>query len=373
MEISSRIKVFGTAINELRRLVGATQPSVIPAASMLLFSADPEKGLTITGTDLETEQVYYFPEIRLSERESALIPAKKFFDICKLFEEDKEICMKLGEKKSEIEVDGAHYELNSMPADEFPEFAKKEDGFSITISLSELFHLISKTLFSMPQNDARYYLNGLFLEVKNGHLVAVTTDGHRLSLAKTPIKDKPKDDQNINVILPAKLASCLSDILSGRDGEATATLCSSQAHFQFSDMEISTKVIEGTYPNYEKILPKDLPKKINVDKSELKRNLRRITAISNGESSFGASFNFNEEALKMVAKNKNQERVELQQTIKDNKDKLEIAFNVYYLSDILSVIDSSEILCEFKDNQSTAQFREESSDSTLYIVMPLRV
>lgn len=371
MEITFENKLLGTAIGELRRLVGSTQTSVVPSASMLLFSVDPKNGLKITGTDLQTEQVYYFPTITSKTKEAALVSARKFFDICRLFDDNKEISMVLTEDKSEILIGDVCYELLSLPIDEFPEFKKEEGGSSITINSSDLNHLVSKTLFSMPQKDARYYLNGLFLEVKDNHLISITTDGHRLSMAKTPV-EKPPGDQKINAILPAKLASYMPDVLSFREGGVEITFYSSQVHFKFSDMEITTKVVDGTYPDYERILPKDLPKRIHINRNEFRRNLNRIKAISTGEESFGANFNFNQETLEIKAENSNKEKVHLKQTIENNKEKLEISFNIHYLADVFSVVDSEEVVCEFKDGQSTAQLRESMSESTLYIVMPLR-
>ena len=167
MKISFKNKMIETAVGELRKLVGGSQVSIIPSASMLLFSASPQDGLTITGTDLQTEQVYHFPDITSDVKGSALVPARKFFDICRLFEEDKDISMVLSDDKTSIEIGDANYELLSLPTDDFPEFKREDSGFSISINLAELHHLISKTSFSMPQNDARYYLNGLLLEIKS--------------------------------------------------------------------------------------------------------------------------------------------------------------------------------------------------------------
>lgn len=372
MEISFKNALIEKAVAELRRLVGGSQASIIPSASMLFFSMEAGEGLTIKGTDLQTEQTYRFPNILCDSQGSALVSARKFFDICRLFEGDKEISLLLDEDKSKISVGGAQYELLSLPTDEFPEFSREEEGFTININLSELHHIVSKTLISMPQNDARYYLNGLFLEVKDGFLVAVSTDGHRLSLAKTPIKEKPGEEPP-KAILPAKLVSYLPEILSDREGEVELTICPSQVHFKLDGMEITTKVLEGTYPNYAKILPKNLPKKIRVDRNEFRRNLMRVVAISNGESSFGANFVFDEGLLKIRAENNDKEKVQIEQALQDNKENLEVAFNVHYLNAIFSVVGSSEVLCEFKDGQSTAQFREDTSESTLYIVMPLRI
>jgi DNA polymerase-3 subunit beta len=261
------------------------------------------------------------------------------------------------------------FSLTTLPAAEFPTVDDINAGHSIAVSQAVLARLLEKTHFSMAQQDVRYYLNGLLLETAGKALRAVATDGHRLALCEVTLEDDKAPEQQ--VIVPRKGVLELQRLMSG-EGALTVELGTNHVRIQLEGIRFTSKLIDGRFPEYERVIPQDNSNSLVADRNLFKSALQR-TAILSNEKYRGIRLVIRKGAMLLQAHNPEQEEAEEELEIQYDGEEIEIGFNVNYLLDALGAIESDEVNLAVVDGNSSCLLREPGKDDCKYVVMPMRL
>ena len=331
------------------------------------------KTLSLTGTDLEVELVGRVELDAAGVDGEVTVPARKLVDICKSLQEGSTIEFALESGKATVKAGRSRFTLSTLPAADFP--AVEGGAGSVALSLDQTLvkQLIDGTAFAMAQQDVRYYLNGLYLEILGGRLRVVATDGHRLALATAPALVEAGDT---GVIIPRKGVLELSRLL---DGEAPLELSIGTNHVRAANEQFTftSKLVDGKFPDYERVIPKNADKSVIGERGELKQAFTR-TAILSNEKYRGVRLKFSDNNLDITANNPEQEQAEEVVGVQYSGGELEIGFNVSYLLDVLSVLEQAQVRLSLSDEASSALLENaeapsEGEPERLYVVMPMRL
>jgi DNA polymerase-3 subunit beta len=339
----------------------------LPILSNILLSLDGEQ-LSLTGTDLEVELVGRVVTSSASGSGDITVPARKLVDICKSLPEGSEIEFSVGSGKATVKAGRSRFTLSTLPASDFPTVDSAEGDLSLSLAQAQLKRLIDRTAFAMAQQDVRYYLNGMFLEVADGRLRMVATDGHRLALCTAP---EPVTAADAGVIVPRKGVLELARLLDG-DGEVTLALGSNHIRAETEQFSFTSKLVDGKFPEYERVLPKSPDKTLVGDRQELRQAFTR-TAILSNEKYRGVRLKLSEGSLEITANNPEQEQAEEVVAVEYAGAPLEVGFNVSYLLDVLGVLDGKTVRFSLGDSASSALMEEAEAGDSVYVVMPMRL
>ena len=337
-------------------------------ANVLLVARNGQ--VAITATDLEVELVAS-AEVNVQTPGEVTVPGRKLFDICRALPENAEIAISLSGEKLSVRSGKSKFSLTTLPAAEFPTVEEINAGESLALPRESLARLLEKTHFSMAQQDVRYYLNGLLLESRKAHLRAVATDGHRLALCQVELgrADAPEKQ----VIVPRKGILELQRLISGGgDDELRIELGSNHIRIQLPGIRFTSKLVDGRFPEYERVIPKDTGNQLSADRQLLKGALQR-TAILSNEKYRGIRLIIRKGNVVLQAHNPEQEEAEEEVEIEYDGDDIEIGFNVSYLQDALGAIDSERVTVSVVDGNSSCLLREPGNDDCKYVVMPMRL
>lgn len=342
----------------------------LPVLSNILIVVDGDQ-LSLTGTDLEVELVGRVTLKEPGESGEITVPARKIMDICKTLPEESTIKIQQDGDKLIIKAGRSRFSLSTLPATDFPNVEEKPQNLEFMIVQDKLRHLIERTSVAMAQQDVRYYLNGMLFEIQSGVLKAVATDGHRLALCQTAADISIGDLQQ--VIIPRKGILELNRLSSEGEEAVKVVLSSNHIRAITKDFTFTSKLVDGKFPDYSQVIPKDGTKKLVVDREELRQVLSRAAILSN-EKYRGVRLIVQDELLQVFANNPEQEEAEESMPIDYQGEQLEIGFNVSYLLDVLTVTDSTNIQVTLSDSNSSALIEEvvDESDS-IYVVMPMRL
>jgi len=335
-------------------------------ANVLLVAKDGE--LAITATDLEVELVATTPA-DVEAAGEVTVPGRKLLDICKALPNDAEISVALSGDKLSVKSGRSKFSLTTLPAAEFPTVEDINAAESVELSQALLGKLLEKTHFAMAQQDVRYYLNGLLLETGKNVLRSVATDGHRLSLCEVAIDNSALPEQQ--VIVPRKGVLELQRLMSG-EGDLKIELGSNHVRIQLDGIRFTSKLIDGRFPEYERVIPKDTSNKLSADKETFKGALQR-TAILSNEKYRGIRLMIRGGGIVLQAHNPEQEEAEEALEIEYHGDDIEIGFNVNYLLDALGAIETDTVSLALVDGNSSCLLREPGNDDCKYVVMPMRL
>jgi DNA polymerase-3 subunit beta len=324
--------------------------------------------LSLTGTDLEVELVGRVELASSGVDGEVTVPARKLVDICKTLPDGSEIEFTVEAGKATVKAGRSRFTLSTLPASEFPSVEEGQGELSLQLPQALVKRLIERTAFAMAQQDVRYYLNGMLLEIKSGRLRMVATDGHRLALCTAP---EAVDAGDAAVIIPRKGVLELSRLL---DGEENVRLVIGSNHVRASNEQytFTSKLVDGKFPEYERVLPKSPDKAVIGDRLELKQAFTR-TAILSNEKYRGVRLKLSNDALEITANNPEQEQAEEIVNVEYQGDNLEVGFNVSYLLDVLSVLDGNKVRLSLADSASSALLEEAEAGDSLYVVMPMRL
>jgi DNA polymerase-3 subunit beta len=313
-----------------------------------------------------------------ADNESTTVSARKLVDILKALPTNDEVTLSLAAQKLSITQNRSKFSLQTLSATEFPTVARS-DQFPARVQLSQkdtkrLLHLVS---FSMAQQDIRYYLNGMLIVVDKNHLKAVATDGHRLAFAQIAISNSEKiqlSDQadKIEVIIPRKAISELQKTLRDDDQEVTIEISSNQARFILDDLEILSKLIEGRFPDYQRVIPQNHNKKIDFDRELLLGALARV-AILTSDKFKGVRLILSSEQLRISSTNAEQEEAQEDIAIDYQGEILDIGFNVQYLIEVLTTLHTDTVCLSLLDQNSSALLTTATDPDFRYVVMPMRI
>jgi DNA polymerase-3 subunit beta len=335
-------------------------------ANVLLVAKDGD--LAITATDLEVELVAN-TGVQVDAPGEVTVPGRKLLDICRALPDDAEVAISQSGDKLMVRSGRSKFTLTTLPAAEFPTVEDINAGQSIGVSQALLGRLLEKTHFSMAQQDVRYYLNGLLLETGNGALRGVATDGHRLALCEAALEgDKVPAQQ---VIVPRKGVLELQRLMSG-EGDLTIELGTNHVRIQLDGIRFTSKLIDGRFPEYDRVIPQDNSNALTADRSLFRGALQR-TAILSNEKYRGIRLIIRKGNMVLQAHNPEQEEAEEELEIQYDGEEIEIGFNVNYLLDALGAIESDEVTLAVVDGNSSCLLREPGKDDCKYVVMPMRL
>jgi DNA polymerase-3 subunit beta len=325
--------------------------------------------LKMTGTDLEVELVGLLPLEGNVVAGRTTVPAKKFLDICKGLPDGAAISIEVDGERMTIRSGRSRFVLSILSADDFPNIENWQSEIEFVLPQHQLRSVIESTQFSMANQDVRYYLNGMLFETDKDYLRTVATDGHRLAVSSRQINiDLPTKQ----VIVPRKGVVELLRIIEANDEPVTIQIGESLLRASINNAIFTTKLVDGRFPDYQRVLPRGGDKVIVTSRLELKQALARASILSN-EKFRGVRFNFSTNELKITANNPEQEESQEIVDLSYQYDDLEIGFNVSYVLDALNALKSDEIRFTLGDANSSGLIESSDSSESMYVVMPMRL
>jgi DNA polymerase III subunit beta len=355
-------------LGPLQSVIGVVERrQTMPVLSNVLLSARNNR-LSITGSDLEVELVAA-KNLAVSQAGEVTVPGRKFLDICRAIPEKTEVTLSTEGDRLTIRAGRSRFTLSTLPAVEFPVIEEINAQQTLTVSQGEFRRLIDKTHFSMAQQDVRYYLNGMMLEADGKQLRAVATDGHRLALCETELQAPAKTKQQ--VIVPRKGVLELQRVL-GTEGHIELAIGTNHVRAQVGDIRFTSKLIDGRFPEYGRVIPANANRVIDADREVLRQALQR-TAILSNEKFRGIRLTIKPDSLTLQAHNPEQEEAEEQVEVTYAGDEIEIGFNVNYLLDALAAIDGDRVHIGLTDSNSSCLVTAPGVNSARYVVMPMRL
>jgi len=341
----------------------------LPILSNVLFSKQVES-VSFLATDIEI-QITARTEIKASgEGQSVTVGARKLLDILRALPESAEVVLQMQDKRMLVKAGRSRFALQTLPAADFPMLAKPAgDSSSFSVPQKSLRKLIGLVQYAMAQQDIRYYLNGLLMVVDEGELKLVATDGHRLAYASMELGGGASKQE---VIVPRKTVLELAKLLSDTEEEVSVELSATQASFRFGSIELVSKLIDGKFPDYGRVIPAQEKNRLVTDREALRQALLRAAILSN-EKFRGVRWVLGDGLLKIVSSNAEQEEAQEELEVNYAGDQIDIGFNVNYLLDVLNNVSGAELECSFGDSSSSALIRFPTEPNFKYVVMPMRI
>ena len=340
----------------------------LPILSNVLLETD--KGiLTLLATDIEI-QITAQTKTESEENTAITVGARKLQDILRSLPESSEVSLTLIDKRLQLKAGKGRFNLQTLPAEDFPRMAITDDQpTQLVVTQKQLKKLFALVQYAMAQQDIRYYLNGLLLITKGNELRVVATDGHRLAYASGVLNESLP---SMEVILPRKTVLELSKQLNDSEELVEIILTPNQARFKFNSIEFISKLIDGKFPDYERVIPKNHNKIIKISRNQLIQLLQRVAILTN-EKFRGVRLLLNENSLKIISNNTEQEEAQEEIEIEYLGEPFDVGFNVTYLLDILSNVSDEIIELHLADANSSALFILPSNENFKYVVMPMRI
>jgi len=356
-------------LNPLQQIIGAVERrQTLPILGNVLIKSSSGT-LSLTATDLEIE-MFSSVEVDSSEDFQITLPARKLLDICKALADESNIEFSIEENKVTLNSGRSRFLLASLPAKDFPGLDDIVEQHSFTIKQGELKTLLEKTSFAMAQQDVRYYLNGILMEISTDLVKMVATDGHRLALSELKTDISINDEKQI--IIPRKAVLELARLLESSDSPTKIILSQNHIRVEAGALVFTSKLIDGKFPDYNRVIPVDGNKTLKVNRESLKRSMNRIAILSN-EKYRGIRLTLAPGNLAIQANNPDQEEAEEELSVDYDEAEIEIGFNVTYLIDVLNVLQSEDVDIKLKDANSSCIISDSEDSSSLYVVMPMRL
>lgn len=352
----------------LQAVIGVVERrQTMPILANVLLAVHEGK-LSITATDLEVELVAA-TEVTVQHPGDITVPGRKFLDILRSLPADVPVSVATEGDKIGIRAGRSRFSLSTLPAGDFPVIEDIHAQQKVKVPRAELKRLLDKTHFSMAQQDVRYYLNGMLMEVDGKSLRAVATDGHRLAICETELAGKA--GPALQVIVPRKGVLELQRILD-QEGDAEVSIGANHIRAMIGDVRFTSKLIDGKFPEYNRVIPAAPAHAVRADRDQLRAALQR-TAILSNEKYRGIRISMRTNMLMVKAHNPEQEEAEEEIEVTYGGVELEVGFNVNYLLDALSAIDGAEVELGVTDSNSSCLIRSPGSSAVRYVVMPMRL
>ncbi len=327
--------------------------------------------LTLVGSDLETEITTKVENVSGQDGKTT-VSARKLFDICRSLKNEAILTLATeSEGKMIVSAGKSRFTLQTLSADDYPRLEETQWKNEFSLQQKQLNNLLTKTSFSMAQQDVRYFLNGLLLEIHNDHILSVATDGHRL--AKTQISTEGTGVEFVQSIVPRKAVLEIGKFLdAGSEDPVDVKLNASHISITSGNFMFISKLIDGRFPDYEKVIPANLDKHIIINRENLIEILSRAAILSN-EKFRGVSLALDNNLLQVRSHNPDQEHAKDEMEVNYSDTAIEIGFNVSYLLEALRACDSENIDLGLLDPNTSCTFHAEGSNDTLYLIMPMRL
>jgi DNA polymerase III subunit beta len=336
-------------------------------SNLLLTKAGGE--LSFLATDIEV-QISTKAQCEAGNDVTTTVAARKLLDILRALPGNSQVSLELNNKKLNIKAGKSRFSLQTLAAEDFPTVAQATDfKASFSIGQKSLKALLALVQYAMAQQDIRYYLNGLLLIVENGQAKVVATDGHRLAYAALAIDAQVERHE---VIIPRKTVIELERLLEDSDEPIRIDIASSQVRFQFANVELVSKLVEGKFPDYNRVIPQGYKNAFSIAREELIGCLQRAAILTN-EKFKGVRCVVGDGSLKISCTNTDQEEAQEEAEIDYSGDTIDIGFNVTYLLDVLTHIKSETITVSLGDANSSALITTPDNAEFKYVVMPMRI
>ena len=345
--------------------------STLPILSNVLLDASNSK-LTITATDLDLIFIHQINNVEILEEGKTTTSSSIMFDIVRKFSPDKKINLLMNnDSKLQLESEQSIFNLNCINSSEFPLTDENFNQNDFTINSKHFLKLLNKCKFSVSSDETRHYLSGIYFhqtEVDDKiYLTAVATDSHRMSISKIRIKEKINFDP---IILPKKTIFQLCNLLESYDGDLKISNLKSKIKFELTSSILISKLIDGKFPNYIQVIPKNNQKKLETDLKPFLGSIDRVASVSLDKKD-GVKFQISQDNLKLSVNNTNSGDGNETLDVKFNYE-LEISFNSRYLIDVASQLEGDKIELFFNDTGSPALIKDPSDFDSIYVVMPMK-
>ena len=359
-----------TILKPLQVVIGIVErKQTLPILSNVLMEKEPGK-IRFTATDLEIQITTTIETEDNDGKVSAItVGGKKLQEILRILPEQSKITIEAKENKAQIKTNKSRFSLQTLPAQDFPKLSNQlADAKKIILNQSVLKALLLSVQYAMAQQDVRYYLNGVLLIVEGNKLKVVATDGHRLAFNAGNIEGNYEKQE---IILPRKAVSELSKLLSDSDEKIELEFSTQQVKATFSGITLITKVIDGKFPDYERVIPK-YDNHLSMNRMQVQQALQRAAILSN-EKFRGVRFVLTEKNLSIISSNSEQEEAQEEIETDYHGEAIDIGFNVNYLMDGLNNISSELAIFSFGDPNSSILITTAENEEFRYVVMPMRI
>ena len=349
----------------------------LPILSNIILEAKDDK-LILSSTNLD---IYCSDKIKAEVLQSGevSVSAVTFFEIIKRLPSGSEVLMIMEEGENEIRLTcgRSKFNLSTLKTDDFPIISDSDLSTNFVLSADELVRIIDKTKFAVSNEETRYYLNGIFLHKAERNSIqflrAVATDGHRLAQYDIPLPQGAEDITGI--IIPKKTIYELRKVLDDANGDVSVSLNENKIKFSFNDLKVVSKVIDGTFPDYTKVIPQKNDKNFKTNNSDLKNAIDRVSAVAANEESKSKAIKFCIENNSLSLSVESQSKGSANEMIDVNYsgDKVDIGFNSKYIIDICNEVDGDEISISLSDSISPAIILDKTDENLFFVLMPMRI
>lgn len=363
MERAALLAALGHVQNVVERR------NTIPILSNVLMSAN-DGVVNFTATDLDIE-VTEAAEGNVSAPGDVTAPAHTLYDIARKLPDGSEVSLMIGaDGRLEVDAGRSHFTLPLLPPGDFPKMTA--DGFThnFTLGAKDLARLIDKTKFAISTEETRYYLNGIYFHAAEGKLRTVATDGHRLALAEMPL---PAGAENLpGIIIPRKTVTELRRLIDGSDGEIALSVSEAKIRFTVGSAVLTSKLIDGTFPDYDRVIPKGNDKELVIDNKVFASAVDRVATIS-AEKSRSIKLTLDGDTLTLAVNNPEHGDANEDLMVDYGHEPLEIGFNAKYLLDVTAQIEGRDIHFHLSDPAAPALVKDTEDPDAVFVLMPLRV
>lgn len=342
----------------------------LPILANILLRKEGNR-VSFVSTDIEV-QITTHAEFGVGgSSEATTVAARKLLEILRALPDTGEVTLGYAANKLSVQAGKSRFALQTLAAGEFPTVAQPAEwAASYTLPQKSLRHLLNMVHFAMAVQDIRYYLNGMLLVFDAGQARGVTTDGHRLAYHATACDTGSADKQE--VIIPRKTVLELLRLLDDSDEPVTIDVAPAQIRFCFGQVEFISKLVEGKFPDYQRVIPQGYTKQFELDRDHLLRTLQRV-AILTTDKFKGVRMQLEQHTMKVSASNAEQEEAQEEVEIDYDFDALDVGFNVTYLLDVLSNLKTEKVRWAVGDANSSALITLPDDDNFKYVVMPMRI
>jgi DNA polymerase-3 subunit beta len=341
----------------------------MPVLSNILLDAQTDR-LILTGTNMEVELICTLDTAAIEKTGKITVPARKLSDICRSLPAEASLELSLEGEKMHLRSGKSHFTLATLPADQFPNTEDSRHDLALTFAQHDFKKMLDATAFAMAQQDVRYYLNGMLLEIGNLYVRMVATDGHRLALSTLATDQEMQAEKQ--VIVPRKGIVELARLLSDSNEHITIAISDNHIFSTIGNFKFTSKLIDGKFPDYNRVIPKGGDKVMIADRNELKSMLSRASILSH-ENIRGIQLHLTHNQLQVFANNPEHEQAEDCLEVGYSGEDLQIGFNVSYLIDVMNVLSSENIKMTMLNANSSALIESLDDDGNLYVIMPMRL
>jgi DNA polymerase-3 subunit beta len=358
-------------LHTLQRVIGIVDKKhTIPILSNFLLNIIDEKVELIT-SDSEIQVKTHLITQKNEQNFSTTVSARKILDILKSLPSEKQVSISENQNKITLQCGKSRFVLQTLPAIDFPLIHESEQSIGrFFIPQNTLKKMISKVSFSMAVNDVRYYLNGVFLVVDENKLCMVATDGHRLAYCDAELEEKISLESGL--VLPRKAVIELQRLLEEKEEPVEIVFSKNQAKFIFGEIEMITKLVDGKFPDYKRVIPQNQKNEIIINRLSFLAAVQRASVLTNDKFK-GVRFFIEPDLLRISSQNAEQEEAVDELDINYSGDSIEIGFNVGYVLDSILNIDSFDIKISLSDANGSALITVPGDDRFKYVVMPMRI